>query len=212
VTDWAERREDIRQRIKAGDIDNFLSWPVVQATMHVGDAAPYIQYEREEVHDLTSPYVYRAESNLVHQAYHLKQWLDRNPGVMIKDGTIVEIGGGYGTMALAWRGMMGFKGQYLIYDFPEMRQVQTHYLKKHGIDDVRDATLPLRGDLLIACFSLSEMSLEEREQVLDACRFTHHLVAYVPHWDGVDNNQYFKEWGGTIIEHPLIGNVRYSVR
>jgi len=110
-----------------------------------------------------------------------------------------------------WR-MHGFKGDYFMYDYPAMLSLQESYCSSSNITPPTKAILPLKADLLIACFSLSEMDETEREAVLSGTEFDHFLVAYAPMWDGVNNEAYFESWGGERISSAHLRSGVYLFR
>jgi hypothetical protein len=204
---WDDKARQIQHRINVGD-KNFVSWSVVVATMHVGEQAPYIAKERLDISHLG---VDVPDSNMAHQLYHLSQWMGETGKHPTGIASVVEIGGGYGSMYHLWR-KMGFAGRYHMYDYEPMIVLQSRYCDEHGLVRPEAVEGDVKADILIACFSLSEMTLEERSSALREMQFDHFLVAYMPVWDGVDNESYFSSWGGTRINHPYISNVVYLVK
>lgn len=205
---WTNHRLEVRRRIMADDPSKFLTWSVIHATMFVGEA-PYIQAERIAAADVLSalPEWMQRDTNTVHQAYHLLQWLSSGNSLDSLT-TVVEFGGGYGSMALLFR-QLGYKRAYQIYDFPEFQLLQKYYLATNGITDVSFPTkMPKQGDLLIALWSLAEVSLAERSLIVDGLDYKHTLIAYSECWDDADNVSYFSQWPGNRIHIPhLPGNV-----
>lgn len=202
---WDNHRRELRRRILNEDPSEFIKWSVIIATMFVGKA-PYIPTEQglaEPVLRMVGMY----DTNTVHQAYHLARWLSLGYSMYTPE-TVVEIGGGYGEMARIWR-KAGYRGRYLIYDFPELQALQKFYLEQNGIDDVEFiSSLPKQSDFYIALWSLSEIPLDERARLFEGVADTGHLlIAYQDAWEEIDNNAYFKGWPGRIepIEH-LPGN------
>jgi hypothetical protein len=112
---------------------------------------------------------------------------------------ITEIGGGYGNMRRVMN-EVGFKGRYVIADFPELHRIQQHYFRQidleeptHFADISSDKLLPTdTPSLLLATFSVNEMPMVDRktlESIYDTfdCLF----FAYNFEFDGVDNVEYF---------------------
>lgn len=202
---------DLRQNVKDKDPAKFLTWPGVVGTMFVGNA-PYIEYELKKLPQkhfkilddpgIGSPDFYPKQTerlhvtppvltsitstgNLIHQTYHISQW----DGWLPELDTIVEVGGGYGAMALICH-RLGFRGRYIIYDLPEFSLLQQYYLSNVGIEGVEFATQidnPTECDLLIGLYSLSEMGLNERGAIMKACPAQSYLLAYGASWGGWDN-------------------------
>lgn len=140
-------------------------------------------------------------ANLVHQAYNLliwQQWTGRN---LAELETIVEIGGGYGALALVAR-RLGFTGRYLIYDLPEFLLLQEFFLSNNGVT-VEYATFKpdkpnakkkqrLQSDLLVGCYSLSEMDESVRDAFLAQHPAHSYLFLYSSSFEQYDNAAYFR--------------------
>ena len=204
--------------------------------MFVGNA-PYIEFEYDSL--LSSPnwrkwakaikepmignptmFNERTSGNLIHQAYHLKQWLDKT-GQRLEDmSSIVEVGAGYGAMALLCR-RLGFKGVYCIYDLPELEEIQKYYLGNREdtlwLSDVWRIGLAEPCDLFIASHSLGEMPIAERERYLSQAEAKEYLFASSYEYGGVDNQAWFNQLAGTInrdwkfYAHPFQENAFYQV-
>lgn len=204
---WDERVAEIETRIKSG-VEDFLTWPVVVGSMHVGEGG-YTLRERRELHRF---YDARGmDSNMVHQLYHLWRW-HLATELWVEDiGSVVEIGGGYGSMYHLWR-HLGFTGEYKMYDYEPVMKLQQHYCQSNGLVPPAPAKPPLAADLLIASHSLSEATLSERQAIMDGASFRHFLVAYAPMWDGVDNEKYFAAWGGERMNHPYFRTGVYRLK
>lgn len=197
---WRFWAWDLRQNVAKNDPAEFLTWPGVVGTMFVGNA-PYIDYEFDELSYLLTavlvepkfgkPQTYKTPSlqtsgNLIHQAYHLDQYQGAFVGEL---ETIIEIGGGYGAMALICN-RLGFRGRYIIYDLPEFGLLQQYYLSNVGVDNVEFITKidkRIETDLMIGLYSLNEMPLEARHTIIDLCPAQSYLIAYGAGWGGVDN-------------------------
>lgn len=110
--------------------------------------------------------------------------------------TIVEIGAGIGDLAdIVYK--LGFKGKYVIYDFPELLQIQKWYHNQLGHTNIQyvsnlDELVP--ADLCIATWSFTEMPLDLREQVMQQIGNTKNwLLAYSNQIFGLDNHKYITE-------------------
>lgn len=210
---WAFWAWDLRQNILKHDPAEFLTWPSIVLTMFVGNA-PYTEFELDTLISIFPANVrdgfleaikepnfgkpvlcentrITTSGNLIHQAYHLYQW-EQKTGRQVKDlRTIVEIGGGYGAMAMIIR-RLGFTGRYVIFDLPEFSLLQQYYLSNVGIG-ISEIELEtsiwekFHCDLLIGLYSLNEMSLKARRTIIGACPAKSYLIAYGGGWGGVDN-------------------------
>lgn len=119
--------------------------------------------------------------------------------------SILEIGGGYGNMCSLVHDL-GFKGQYSIFDFPEVHRIQKYYLERNDINanfitEVEDLN---KVDLVIATWSLSEIPLEQRNEIMKRIKQSYNwLVLYQENAfnGGIDNSKYFQETFHDRITH-----------
>lgn len=213
---------DLRQNVADKDPSDFLTWPGLVGTMFVGNA-PYIDYEVDQLPiigyrdhleepQIGNPILYdrylqdttSTSGNLIHQAYHLYQW---DGGWLPELETIIEIGGGYGAMALICH-RLGFRGRYIIYDLPEFSLLQQYYLSNVGVDNVVEFKTkidkPIEADLLIGLYSLNEMPLIARDTIIESCPSKSYLIAYGANWGGVDN----QVWALDVINRKSTHNWR----
>lgn len=234
MNSWQQNQLALQKHLKDESTSDFLNWSTIRKTMYVGGGAMQIPGEYRELRkewDKWMPVVrwtgfggdvyrskngYATDPNLIHQAYHLKQWLDKSKTNVSKLSAICEIGAGYGAMALICR-RLGFSGQYFIYDLPEMVEIQKHYLGGNGIMALWE--LPKKScDLFIACHSLSEMPVNEREKLLSQVETNAYLFASSYEFEGVDNQTWFHQLGGSTVgvdwlfyAHPYQENAFYQV-
>lgn len=211
---WAYWRWDLWKRAQEDVPENFTRWPCVYHCMLVDHWWPepmqtelgYVLGELgTDNFSIAGQSEYR---NAIHQAYHLLRW-EAVTGKRIADmQSIYEFGGGYGAMALI-ANRLGFRGKYYIYDLPEFALLQQWYLGQMGITGVewRNRITALDADLLIACYSLSETTIEQRDRVLDKVRANSYLLLYSAEWEEYDNRAYFggldfgKTWAHSHIAH-----------
>ena len=209
VTPWDEHRASLCKHVARHNLAKFLTWSTITTTMFVGEE-PYVENELLELmtyRDYWSPaltesligkpprlsYAPWTSGNAVHQAYHLKQWMDKTH-LNVRDASwIVEFGGGYGAMAKIIH-HLGFSGIYTLIDFPEFLLLQEYYLSSHGIDAeyvTPQASNSIFGepDLFIALFSLSEMPTGSRLALIPPAKS--YLITYQPQWGDVSNSAWF---------------------
>lgn len=121
-----------------------------------------------------------------------------NADSISKMNKIVEIGAGIGDMAdIIFK--LGFKGEYIIYDLPELCAIQKYHHDELGyagkIKYVSDPS-ELDGkntDLTIATWSLTEMPIELRDSVRKSIDSKHWIIAYSNTIFGFDNDGWMKE-------------------
>lgn len=187
MTYWEDKQAALKERIKAGNLSNFLRWAEIGITMHVGNF-PFVDYEYQQLvsapdaarwlaaieeSPIGQPHPYhndfRTSGNLVHQAYHLLRW-ETVTGKKVQDlYSIYEIGAGYGAMCrLIHR--LGFTGDYYIADLPELRIIQQYYLYSNDIHGVKwipqEEIYEGDFDLLLSTWALSEIPIEQRNDLL----------------------------------------------
>ncbi len=230
VSFWDKKRSELRQAILSSSPDEFLTWSTVISTMFVGNA-PYIEQELEALPayytvairepGFGKPLLHPGGSsgNLIHQAYHLYRW-SLATGKSVKDmRRIVEVGGGYGAMALLVI-RLGFQGTYQIIDLPEFALLQQYYLSNvlPGNRQIIWDRWPVECDLLIASHSLSEMPFAKRADILTGISAKSYLLVYHCEHEGIDNLSYFAEfaasrpdyvWQGWKTEQP--SNQQYLI-
>ena len=210
---WARNRRALQEHLKSNDLADFINWSTIQATMFVGDVG-YVRKEYAEImtdKQFTGSVIEETKAghpplmwgwtsgNLIHQYYHLKQWLDLTRQDIREMGSIVEVGAGYGAMALICH-RLGFKGRYFIFDLPELVRLQRYYLwETIGDLDTIYWSFPLElCDLFIASHSLNEMPVVERERLLSQVAAKEYLFASSYEFDGVNNQDYFEQMAGSI--------------
>jgi hypothetical protein len=210
MTFWEEKQAALKERIKAGNLSDFLRWSEIGITMHVGNF-PFVDYEYEKLmtapdaerwynaiaeSPIGQPHPYqndhRTSGNLVHQAYHLLRW-ETVTGQKVQDlQSIYEIGAGYGSMCrLIHR--LGFKGDYYIADLPELRLIQQYYLYSNDIHGVGWRMPMEKVGLLLSTWALSEIPIEQRNSLLPAYGSKSALIGYQASFENSNNVEYFNE-------------------
>lgn len=207
---WTAWRHQLWAHGQADDPNNFMSWPCVYHTMLVRhwDMQERLDYlcalpdwprwdSALTMPEIGSPPDYHRDTpysaNLIEQAYHLakfEQWA----GVKVEElHSVMEFGAGYGAMALLVH-RLGFRGDYAICDLPEFRILQQWFLGEMGVP-ARWAGEG-RFDLLIACYSISEVQLRNRRPILRKMPADRYLFLYSEDWAKMNNTKWFKSWRG----------------
>jgi hypothetical protein len=217
---WPRHQLSIRRHTAIDDPYSFLSWSTIVATMFVGSGAEFTRDEFNALdlryrNILQEPYFGQPElmrvygtttsGNLIHQAYHLMQF-EKSAKVKVEDlDSIVEFGGGYGAMALLCR-RLGFIGKYTIIDLSEFSLLQEFYLfNTIGLQNIElvdswDGS-KMKADLLMAIYSLSEVSIDYRLHILNSIETKYHFLAHqdlytLPSGQLVDNVEEFEKVAG----------------
>lgn len=242
MTDWDRNRAALRQHLKTDKLEDFLRWSTVEKTMFVGDVG-FVRKEYDELFSngvnpfrdwqrvIAEPEIGNPKllwgwtsGNLIHQLYHLKQWLDRSRVIVSQLSAICEIGAGYGAMALICH-RLGFRGRYHIIDLPELIRLQRYYLGQLNIGRVKWFTLDeymkipvLQDSLLIACHSIGEMPIVVRERLLSQIDADAYLFASSYEFEGVDNETWLQRFADgkpgydwAQWPHPWQENALYQV-
>jgi len=209
---WERHRWEIIRHAKNDDPERFLRWSTIQATMFPGETW-WIRREIEALRKskdwprwamaieepffgdpLPMPSYGWTSGNLIHQAYHLFMWEVATGRKLYDLGYIYEFGGGYGAMAMV-AARAGFGGDYFIQDVPEVSLLQEYYLSNVGVNAVLTTeTLDIEADLLMGCYSFSEIPIELRESVLARVKGRSYLFAYQDVFYEVDNYGWFREF------------------
>lgn len=224
---WAANQRRLQQLVSTGDPRQFLTWDVIAGTMFVpfgrfvpielaflrqrSDWNRWRSAIQEPAAGLPFPYpLYpRSSANAIHQAYHLCR-LEDHTGLRVHSfRTICEFGGGYGSMCRITRSL-GFSGEYLIFDLPELSALQQYYLEAVRADAVTVSdpgqfacmTKHAKGPcLFIATWSLSESPADLRQQIEDLIPgFDSILIGYQDRFGEQDNAAFFGSWPSKLRE------------
>lgn len=223
---WSEWLNQLREEILHEDPRFFLQWDVIGKTMFIPEV-PLVEVNtlkslkdfntrwapalRESKLGNPSPCVYYPESsaNLLHHAYHLAVFEETQQKKISDFSCIFEFGGGYGSMCrLAYQ--LGFRGKYIIFDFPHFSALQEYYLKSLGLtprydiqmlssEEALKDSLSQPGvdgeSLFLATWSYSESPVSLRQSLLSVLKpMNYHLIAYQEKFKEVDNCAFFEEY------------------
>lgn len=205
TTFWNKNRLRLRQHFLEDNPYDFWQWGVLLETMQSG--SNYLEQDlevckrnkkvKEIIVDQKDDFEFYEWPNLVRQASHLVNFIEFAQKDIEDLGTIAEIGGGFGAMLKVCR-LLGFEGQYFIYDFPEFNWLQSIYtgeqINSLTLTDLESQCWGEKS-LLISMWGLSEFpSGRPNPENLD---FESCLFGYNPIWsmdgeDGFyDNISYF---------------------
>lgn len=226
---WREHMNNIRRHIIDGDPARFLAWQPIISTMagigH-GDWCVALRRYLEELSDWKSRWRFATEEvptggalryfgesprssiALLSAACCLVQF-EQNAKMNVENlSFIFEFGGGYGCLRRLLD-TLGFRGQYVDFDFPVMTALKRFYLTQTGVYESGKSNLLLsdwdqltsvlkkvpKNSLFISNWALSETPLTLRARVLSLIgKFEHFLVVYQPSFQEVDNEHYFSEF------------------
>ena len=210
---WQNKVRAIEERIaRKEDMSKFLHWPEISSTCYAA-SVPDIQdkfsiipidwYEAlvEDPYGSPTPSkVYpKSSDNLIQQAYHLRIFEELSQARIYEFNVFFEIGGGYGAMARLVR-RMGCYGIYMILDLPVMNALQDLYLRKAGVswisycstDTKLDETIKFRPEVVFGIHSVSEMSIQEREYLVNNLKPKKWFFAFGQKFENrIDNYRWF---------------------
>lgn len=139
-------------------------------------------------------------------AHHVLTFEEMSGKSILDYDRIVEFGAGIGELARTIRDL-GFKGDFYIYDLPEVGRISSFYTGGWAkyCDNHRD--IPTTGKtLFIATWSLSEVPVDFRDQVVTHFAGSDFLVIFQNHIFEIDNQEYF------INSFPYKANVFYRLK
>jgi len=218
---WLGNILRFKSYILTQDPKNLLQWDIIRKTMFIGNAfftlrefiylrqnnwAKWKKAIIEKKYIYTEPYLLypKSSGNLIHYAYHLAKFEEISGNNIKNYDFIFEYGGGYGGMCLLIRNL-GFKGKYVIYDFPILSALQNFFLKINGVkkntlclDDISKVKkiIPKKGTrIFIATWSFSESPLKIRKIFYPLIKeFDAFLIGYQGQFGEVDNCVYFENY------------------
>jgi len=148
---WKNYQKELYEIIERDDPRNFMRWDVIKRVLG-GGFSPIFIYEliylrmnklwgslwknaivKSSINNWTYghpiPFLFypKATGHMIHHAYHLLQ-LNKYYNIDFASiKTVFEFGGGYGGLYNVIYNL-GFRGNYIIYDLPEMSAIQLFYL------------------------------------------------------------------------------------
>jgi len=224
---WTENRLRLRRAMLEQDPIDFLTWDMIRDTIFGGGGCyaeelaaldeRLLQASREIRVGLPKRCVHdkRTSGAMVRHGYHISQF-EQHTGVPIGSmSSVFEFGGGYGGMCRLLHNL-GFRGNYVIFDFPELHALQRYYLGMHGIGSAAEKgkgtssitfltdlagldTLSVpdsRTSLFIGTWSISETPEQLRRQVFAhpaVSSIGNFIIAYQNRFFEVDNQGFFNE-------------------
>jgi hypothetical protein len=245
---WLAYRTRFRADVLRRDPRRFLRWPVVRP-MYRRDA-PYLTQSlaylrahpewqsrwraavRESAVGDPRPFLayWASSGNLLYQGYQVCRFEDVTGTRLADVDFILEFGGGYGALCRLVHAL-GFRGTYVLYDFPEFAALQRFYLRAHGLPAAAGPRLEPGRPGIVALSTLAELdeALEGRsagpaalvglwslaeappalrdEVMLRVTTFDAFVFGYHPRFGEVDNTAWFAavrgRLGDTIDWHDV---------
>ncbi len=204
---WKFRQKYIRSHIDTpGGLSCFLTWPVATEALYfmnwqvadrqleiLSQSPLFPSYDRAmrpfhaggAVREQGRKY----DPHLVLQAYHLDRVL-RSGLVLYDVKSVYEFGPGFGGMTLVLN-RMGFRGNYIMQDLPELNRLQSYFLQQERVSNGYPVSHIVDGhySLFIANCSLDEVSEVDRLECWDAIDADYYEICYHQSWDEVDMNE-----------------------
>jgi len=177
----------------------FHSWKYAMTMDKVGycDCPMYFFNESVRFYDINT-----STSNLKCNHHYYTYNLNTKKDILDFD-RIVELGGGLGDMAKFIRNM-GFRGEYIIIDLPEVIELQKQNLNGYDIQFTTESVDYLENTLFVSTWALSECPLDWRNEVINKLNPENYLITYQGSFDGISNRDYFKSWDGIEIGIPWL--------
>lgn len=236
---WLSHRINLRDKILNNDPEKFLTWPMINGTMFVGNEALPTNRQIEwllknndvtrckeilQENDLGKPEILchdifnKTSGNIINQTFYLEMWENASNVKTKQLKNIVEFGGGYGAMALICS-RMGFHGQYTIIDLPEFLLLQEYYLS-NVLDDISNIQFistfddyEIEADLMISICSLSEVDETMKNRFFEQVEINHHLIVFHPNYEDWDNRGYFIDrLNDEPVIHPYYSDLQYIMK
>ena len=137
--------------------------------------------------------------------HHIETYIELTSKNIFEYDRIVEFGGGTGDLSKLIFDM-GFVGEYIIYDLPEMLEIQKLNFLPSKKKPVFTTKIPKYSvnTLLISTWALSETPLTLRNEFIDILQPENWLIISQKNIFDVDNESYFKSWSGKRSEIPWI--------
>ena len=137
--------------------------------------------------------------------HHIETYYQLTSKNILDYDRIVEFGGGVGDLSKLIFDL-GYEGDYCIYDFEEILEVQkinfVPYKKKPQF--ISDIPKYSKNTLFISTWAFSEAPLYLRDKFLNSLQPEDWLIITQRNIFGIDNDAYFKSWDGQRSEIPWI--------
>lgn len=226
---WNKRGEMLDGLMADGDLDNFISWPIIQENFSC-DENDETKKEHEFVSSGDTLGRWKNGMNESEIGHPKKVSFEKTSAARINNlytikilesyigkpvssfGSIVEIFGGYGDMCYASR-MVGFPGIYYIADIPSFCRLQSVYLMLSKMaknvnwlqigDDGK--VEKFNADICLST-SIGKENKDRKDQLLESI-VSGSVCFRVPLvFDGADNKAYFDKYGKRYKYHQWISS------
>lgn len=253
-SEWNKNLNKLRSLVLTKNPKKFLQWGVIKSSMF----CDFFQVELDYMQSLSNwknrwekaieesrfgkpdfcMKYKRSSSNLIHHSYHVAKFEECTNININNLDFVFEFGGGYGSMCRLFNNL-GFKGKYIIFDFPHFTALQEYYLRSlqiiqpnsdiqvictSNIEDLKQTIQngkQTNNNLFLATWSFSEASKFVRDLFVPIIKnFSNFLIAYQSKFNEMDNLTYFYDftryfpdniiWNDWQISH-LPNNNRYLV-
>jgi hypothetical protein len=223
---WKQSQITLAEKLKTGDMDNFLQWSfITEAMFHelhsqkftdLKNSRFWNRWERALKEDrFGNPrpyYMYKESSgNLLHHAHSLWQFAEfLGDFDTSKIKNVFEFGGGYGSFCRLLR-RIGVSGTYVLYDLPEYIRLQSLFLEKVGLpsfdnwflSEIKDEHL--NCDLFVSMWAISESPIALRDHIFSHVKADRYLLIFQRElkehekFSGINNGAYFQK---IVDDHP----------
>jgi len=218
---WQSFVKTFKENIENKNVYSFLNWKIIRDTMfcypHIDELSYLKRHDwkkwgplaREDAFGKPPPFptLFRSSGNRIHHLYHIARFEEMSNQNINDYDIILEFGGGYGSMCrLIYNA--GFKGTYIIYDFPEFNALQRTYLNETKrstsvkriffSDNINDTLKQLKNGskvLFVGMWSISETDINFRNKFLSQIQtyVDTYFIAYQTNFSNINNEEFFSK-------------------
>ena len=144
---------------------------------------------------------YNSRSN-----HHLETYRKLTSKDVLDYDRIVEFGGGVGDLS-RFIFDLGYEGEYVIYDFPEILEIQKLNFISSRKKPIFTSDIPShlnKSTLFISTWGFSESPLELRDKFMNTLSPDNWLIITQRNIFDIDNDLYFDSWQGERQEIPWV--------
>jgi hypothetical protein len=188
---WENFKNEVKYKLETDKIENFFNWDVIVRTMVAGIDDIEFQtllgskywpfWEKNLEETILKPNSYSrfppTSTNNAHHAYSLDVLMNFSNLMLNEYTTVLDFGGGYGNTCRLFK-KCGHNDNYIIYDIPELIQIQKFYLESNNLNEKiifksnEDKVENIKSNsLFLALWSLTETPVFERKKMLDNLNF-----------------------------------------
>jgi len=137
--------------------------------------------------------------------HHIETYIQLTSKNILEYDRIVEFGGGAGDLSKLIFDM-GYEGEYVMYDIPEVLRIQELTFLPSNKKPTFTTEIPKYSNntLFISTWGFSEIPITLRNKFIDILQPENWLIVSQSNVFGVDNQLYFESWSGKRCEIPWV--------